>query len=242
MALFSPAPLGLAYLGTILHRKGYDVTIYDENRQKVFLENSGRILPQVLESDFVGGLVISPCARRAEKLFRELRSQKPGTRTAVGGPHMAGKEQAEHFAAFTDAVVQGEGEKVIEQVVNGRINGVVRGGQVENLDGLPVPNLDLIHRYGRKVGLEYLYPRSVPISTTRGCPRRCEFCAVSNIHGTKIRRRSAGNVISELEKRCETGRERGQKYGIFIADDNFSFSREKTEVVHHNYVGQVCCE
>jgi len=212
--LFSIAPLGLIYPGTILKNQGHEVTVFDEARTSVFNEKKAKLRPELLNSDFIGISVISPCANRALHLLKTIREQAPKIRTAVGGPHVLAEEQAEEFAQYAHIVVQKEAENIIEDIVKGNLSGVVEGSMVKNLDELPVPDFNLLH-YSKRKFLDFF--KLTPISTARGCPRNCEFCAVSNMHGKKVRTRSLNQVIKELKQRLEEGYKR-----MFFVDDNFS--------------------
>ena len=212
--IFSIAPLGIIYLATLLNGKGYSVTVYDEARHHIFNEKKGWINPELLDSDFIGVSVISPAARRALHLLQIVKMKKPQTRLAAGGPHVLGNEQAREFLQYADAVVQKEAEGVIEDVVRGQMQGIISGPRIENLDTLPVPDLNLMAG-ARKSWTDFF--KLTPITSARGCPRNCEFCTVSNIHGKKVRRRSPELVMEELRLRKEEGYRR-----IFFADDNFS--------------------
>ncbi len=217
--LFSIAPLGPVYLGTILKQKGHEVTVYDEARAPVFNEKKGEVHPDLLSSDFIGLSVISPAASRALKMLKAIRRQNPGIRTAVGGPHILGEEQAEEFARYADVVVQKEAENIIDDIISGDLNGIVEGTMVEDLDEIPVPGLNLVDQ-SKKQFLDFF--KLTPVSTSRGCPRNCEFCSVSNIHGKRVRRRSPELVMEELKQRLKEGYKR-----IFFVDDNFSVQPSK---------------
>ena len=217
--IFSIAPLGIIYLGTILKERGYDVTIYDEARNHIFNEKKGQIAPELLKSDFIGLSVISPAANRGLRMLKAIARQNPKIRTGVGGPHILGREQAEEFARYADVVVQKEGEDIIEEVVGGKLCGIVSGPRVEDLNRLPIPDFSLMA--DKKKRLTDFF-KLTPITTARGCPRNCEFCTVSNIHGKKVRRRSTELVLQELKQRATEGYRR-----IFFADDNFSVQPSK---------------
>ncbi len=219
--LFSIAPLGLVYMGTILKNRGHEVIVYDEARTFVFDEKKMKLRRELYNSDFIGVSVISPCANRAINLLKAIRNKTSQILTAVGGPHVLAKEQAEEFAQYADVVVQKESENIIEDVVNGKYSGIIEGTKVKNLDDLPVPDLSLLH-YSRRKILEFF--KLTPISTARGCPRNCEFCAVSNMHGKEVRVRSENLVMEELRQRLREGYKR-----IFFADDNFSVVPSKRE-------------
>jgi len=212
--IFSIAPLGIIYLATILKNKGYDVTVYDEARSHVFHEKRGYVAPHLLDSDFIGLSVISPAASRALRMLQAIDRQNPRIRKGVGGPHVLGREQAEEFASHADIVVQREGEAIIEEAVGGQLNGIVSGPRIEDLDQLPIPDMSIMADNNKRLTDFF---RLTPVATTRGCPRNCEFCTVSNIHGKKVRRRSTELVVKELRQRAGEGYRR-----IFFADDNFS--------------------
>lgn len=217
--LFSIAPLGVLYLGTILKNKGHEVTVYDEDRSHIYTDRKGTINSSILSSDFIGISVISPTAKKAIDLLRNIKNQNSQIRTAVGGPHVLGEDQANKFAGYADVVVQREAEKNIEDIVEGRVKGIIHGDMIEDLDELPIPDFSILH-YTKNHYLDFF--KLTPVSTTRGCPRNCEFCTVSNIHGKKVRRRSIDLVIKELRQRLNEGYKR-----IFFVDDNFSVQPSK---------------
>jgi radical SAM superfamily enzyme YgiQ (UPF0313 family) len=59
------------------------------------------------------------------------------------------------------------------------------------------------------------------IISTRGCPYACEYCAGYLINGTRIRKRTIGSVIAEIQYLIKTF---GVKE-IHIEDDNFTFEK-----------------
>lgn len=217
--LFSIAPLGVLYLGTILKKKGHDVKVFDEDRSYIYTNKKGKLNADILSSDFVGISVISPTANKAIDLLLNIKQQNPDIRTAVGGPHLLGDKQARKFSKYADVVVQKEAENIIEDVVNGKYHGIIAGEILEDLDNLPIPDFTLL-QYSKNNFLDFF--KLTPVSTTRGCPRNCEFCTVSNIHGKKVRRRSVDIVIEELKMRLNQGYKR-----IFFVDDNFSVQPSK---------------
>ena len=60
-----------------------------------------------------------------------------------------------------------------------------------------------------------------PIVTSRGCPYECSFCAGFKITGRKMRYRSIGHVISEIQFLYEKHSIRE----IHIIDDNFTLNK-----------------
>lgn len=112
---------------------------------------------------------------------------------------------------------------------------VVVGEAVQELDKLPFPDFSLIKGY---------CPGSfiMPISTSRGWPFDCTFCAVTKIFGRSYRFRSSSSVLEEL-------RSRGAKQ-FFFCDDNFAAHPRRTRALLElmdkyrikNWVFQVRCD
>lgn len=61
------------------------------------------------------------------------------------------------------------------------------------------------------------------ISTSRGCPNRCTFCAIHKFHHGLYRMRSSQSVLAEIDLLVK----RGVK-SIIILDDNFTVSKIRT--------------
>lgn len=85
----------------------------------------------------------------------------------MGGVHAS--LLTEEVLEYARQVVVGEAEHVILDVVEGRrLEPVVQGRPVEDLDALPHPDFSLIKGYR-------MNPIIMPISTSRGCPFDCSF-------------------------------------------------------------------
>ncbi len=87
-----------------------------------------------------------------------------------------------------DFVIAGAGEKPVLQLLKdlfGEKPSFMPDS--ENLDSLPYPAFDLIRKIDQ-----------LPITTSRGCPYRCSYCA-SHIFNDKFRRRDPIKVVDEIE-------------------------------------------
>ncbi len=73
---------------------------------------------------------------------------------------------------------------------NGRITVNPRAELIPEIDDIPIPDRAFIDRS------EYF---GEVILTGRGCPFNCAYCASRNIWGRKVRLRSVGSIIEELE-------------------------------------------
>jgi radical SAM superfamily enzyme YgiQ (UPF0313 family) len=95
---------------------------------------------------------------------------------------------------------------------------------VENLDALPIPDWEF-HPPNR-VPFDNLYPPVVrpfaSLITSRGCPMRCTYCSSPTIWRRKVRKRSVGSVLQELDFLVE-------RFGVRfvdIYDDVFNLKRD----------------
>jgi anaerobic magnesium-protoporphyrin IX monomethyl ester cyclase len=85
---------------------------------------------------------------------------------------------------------------------------------IKNLDDLPIANRDLVINPG------YLPENNIIIS--RGCPFNCHYCGAKTIWTHKVRRRSIGNIISEIEYLFSRNKSRD----ISFWDDSFTCDRK----------------
>jgi len=88
------------------------------------------------------------------------------------------------------------------------------------------------------------------VQTTRGCPFRCSFCAVTSVLGGKLRHRPVAEIEAEIEalgiRRLERGQKRDRFHNIvFFTDDNIvghrGYSRDLLRMVSSfnlKWVGQ----
>ncbi len=86
------------------------------------------------------------------------------------------------------------------------------------IESLPFPDLSGLPQD------HYLFEKNPLcfIITSRGCPYHCAFCSVHKTFGRKCRRRSSGNILSEIQQRYSEG------YRVFdFEDDNLTFDRKE---------------
>jgi len=205
-------PLGILYISAYLRSRGFDVDVYDStwgSREELF-----RILDQGPPGML--GLYANLLTRGSGLAIIE-RARASGWRVVAGGPEPANYAE-EYLAAGADYVVPGEGELVLERLLNGDAapDGVVyrdvsldsasgavvrtpAAAQIRDLDSLPWPDRERIdiHRY-LTAWRERHGVGSVSLITARGCPYSCRWCSHST-YGKTHRRRSPGAVADEAE-------------------------------------------
>jgi radical SAM superfamily enzyme YgiQ (UPF0313 family) len=214
--------LGPITLATILHERGYDAAVYNENVSGPLTENSAAY-QDICSADVVGFSIMTPTAARGYQLADQIKRDAPKARIVFGGIHAT--FMTSEALVHGDIVVRGEGERVIEQIASGEIeSGVVTGLPLENLDSIPTLNYELMRDFDTLILRAYrrdLY--DLPVMASRGCPYRCTFCSVSRMFGQQVRRQSTGKVWKDLSRYREQGFRR-----FFFYDDNFTSNREWT--------------
>ena len=219
--------LGLPLLGRILTDQGHDVRIYVETLTPVDWAD-------IAQADLVGFSTTTATAPPAYEMAKRVREM--GIPTVIGGPHVTflADEGLEHC----DFVVRGEGHETLPELVAtleaGSNLATVAGLSYRGADGQPVhnpdrrptpaeefaeqpaPALDLIKGHERMT--------NIPIMTQWGCPFNCDFCAVVEMFGRRVRSRSIENVLDELEQYRGRG-------AVFFYDDNFVVNKARTRAL-----------
>lgn len=159
--------------------------------------------------DLVGITAMTSRAPRAYQIADRFRER--GVPVIMGGFHASAlpEEALEHC----DAVVQGEVEGLIEEIladtVAGRLQGVYKRSGQSDLNHLPAPRYDLLKMNN------YICP-FYPVQATRGCPNQCDFCSVAAFYGRRHRKRPVADVIAEMKQAGPF---------LFIVDDNLPVDR-----------------
>ncbi len=163
-----------------------------------------RWIETVVEHDpiWMGVSVFTDNSRRMAKIFlRRLKQRLPEIKLIAGGAGTSPFD--EELRALVDYYVEGEGEEAIVQILNG--DGANASGtngnpvrQIKDLNDLPWPDysdLDLSKYDSRG--------KSIRITGSRGCTRRCNFCNVY-LMWPKFTYRSGESLVNEMFHQHET--------------------------------------
>ena len=200
--------LGLGYIAAYASKKHpdlefrlLDTRVTNSNELANFLSN---------EFDIIGITATSQTFLEAVEYANTIREKYPKTPIVIGGPHISTvKEEVIEKFPF-DYGVYGEGEETFSDLIYffkreknlEEINGLIyRNNEdrviinpirelIPDLDSIPFPLYNLFNMR--------LYPQHRMI-TTRGCPHKCVFCNSHSIWTNKWRKRSAENIIEEIE-------------------------------------------
>ena len=241
-------PLGvLALSGWLQKRLGVRVGIIDTQVEalEVGLARLGlRHAPPLLF-----GLSALTWERESLATITETLSQRfPSTPVVVGGPHASSYPESVLRLPGVDAVVEREGEVVLEAIVTGlregsdirQIPGVhylseegeyahnERPPFIEDQDDLPFLNFSEVPlaRYRSHKSFSQLGPRpTLPLMTSRACPFKCTYCHL--FFGKGFRPMSAERVLDELEYQiAQTGIR-----DFEIVDDIFNFNYRRAREI-----------
>jgi radical SAM superfamily enzyme YgiQ (UPF0313 family) len=234
------APLGILSLSSFLKTKGFEVELFDstfqtlENFQNTVLESKPKVV----------GIYVNMVTK-----FNAIRmisiAKNAGVKVVLGGPEPANYLE-EYLAEGADAIVIGEGEKTLYELLNiwsgkenaglesvaglgftGPGNALVQTTareKIKDINELPVPDRAAIDipKYLDAWKGAHGYS-SVSLITMRGCPYTCKWCSHS-VYGESYRRRSPRLVADEIESIMnEYNPDR-----LWFADDVFT--------IHHRWL------
>jgi len=103
---------------------------------------------------------------------------------------------------------------------NGKIVNTGPKEYVTDLDGLPFPPREMLP-YKKYFSLLAKKEPITTMFTSRGCPFQCAFCDRPTM-GKVFRKRSANNIVNEMEECLKLGIQE-----IFIYDDTFTVDRKR---------------
>jgi len=236
-------PIGLGYLASFLKTHGVEVTIIDGLKDGTKPDElTARIIRE--GADAAGITCLTAFYHEAVDL--SLRLKRARQRVIIGGVHPTFLPHRTLKDSGCDYVIAGEGEQALLALVqagfaNSGIPGVYslhdlpdsstpfrKAEPVANLDDLPFPDWEQLDPRTYPKAPHGAIVRNYPIgvvTTTRGCPYACTFCASPQFYDRTIRFRSPANVLAEIRHLVDTFGVRE----IHFEDDNLTLKREHIE-------------
>jgi len=236
-------PLNLLYIATVLKEEGHKVKLLDALAEQLSLEEVKKI---VKDYDAVIISTSTMSFREDSRVLAELKEVNENLKTIVFGSHPTFMPEYALKEDSIDIIVRREPEYIIRDLINELENnsekwknvkgiGYREDGKhilnefypfIENLDELPFPDRTLLPK-----NIDYFNPiiKRIPYTTmmtSRGCPGRCTFCTVPYFYGSKVRARSAENVLEELRLIEELGYKE-----VWIRDETFTFFKKRNEEI-----------
>jgi len=223
-------PLGIGYVTSFLKKFGFkteciDLAVLDNRNIVIVLEN----IIDKMSPKIIGFSVNTEQINSAFTLAKLCKKINPEIKIIFGGVHPTFMDKEILKNPNVDIVVRNEGEFTMLEIAKCILH---KEGDLKNIDGISfkddkgniirnkcrafIENLDEIPFPERN----FLIPNisknrsSLPISTSRGCPYRCNFCAAGAMAGGKYRMRSPENVMEEIRSL----KKRGVKTFHFVDD------------------------
>ena len=116
-------------------------------------------------------------------------------------------------------IINGEGEKALQSIMDGNTQRLVQFENIKNLDTLCFPERG---RCGEEV----------PILTSRGCPFNCHFCSSQNYWG-KTRWHSAEYFLNEVDF---VSRRYPDSHVLYIMDDLFIVNLQRFNKIYEEWM------
>lgn len=236
-------PIGLLYIAGYLEKFGHNVSILDGQISKD-MEKDLTVMLSDKKYKAVGFSATSPTISNTKLLSALAKKLRPDIAVLLGGAHptVLGPKILDDLP-FVDIAIIGEGEATMKELVEyieGKrklesIDGIAFRKDKEivqtkprqlisNLDDIPFPAFHLVDilKYTPPPGLFFKKP-TVGVSSARGCPYNCSYCADSLIWQRKCRMHSAEYVVNMMETLVKKYKVKE----IRFFDDTFTVNRER---------------
>lgn len=228
-------PLGLLYVASSLEtNENYKVSYMDLGPYAE--ERAIQSIPEADVYGFTGTILDSSVIHR---LSKKLKVIYPNCKIMVGGSIALLTEENAIDLTVIDAIIKGEGEHVVHEVVEDLMadvtKGVYWGNRICELDELPYPARHLVdeNRHGVSIfygDKEHKDGGSTNILGTRGCYFDCAFCGSKSLWDKKITFRDPLKIVEEM-KYCK------ERWGI----NQFRFSDDNV-TLNKKYITDLCRE
>ncbi len=216
-------PLATLYAAAVLRQKGYEVALHDA----ILSQSVNEIIPVfekekpaffVIYDDGFNYLTKMCLTNMREAAFQMIAIARQYGCTII----ISSSDATDHAEAYlrkgADYVIKGEAEITLRELLHSLTTGnnvlpvaglaFLSGNEVvstpkrsvlQQLDDIPFPAWDLVdmHNYQKKWRQKNGY-FSLNLTTTRGCPFKCNWCA-KPIYGNRYNSRSPQNVVEEIK-------------------------------------------
>jgi|APSaa5957512622_1039677.scaffolds.fasta_scaffold26387_2 anaerobic magnesium-protoporphyrin IX monomethyl ester cyclase len=237
--------LGLLFLGAVLEKQGFDVEVINMGVQEDF----------DLTGSFAVGITGHAVQHRnIVRIAKKVKKQNSKLPVILGGSHatfsadfildqvkeidfIIRNEGEISFPLLLDNIDNSEALKKIEGL-SFRENGKIINNPSEpilDLDKLPVPAFHLlkldkhfnkIDTISEKFNIKDL-TLSIGLSTSRGCPAKCNFCSARLMQHPELRLESCERVIQELKAVKKTFKPWLERLNIDFIDNTFNVSKDR---------------
>lgn len=247
-------PQGICHLAAVTREMGIDTSIIDAMALQLSKEE---VLDEINKKspNLLGISSTTMQINAAHEIAISVKKSLPNCVILLGGPHISAvpEETMKRFPSFDIGFI-GEAELTIKEYLTGNkqlseIDGLIfrKGTEliktnprsfIKDLDELPLPAWDLLPNLGKHYQQSVARVDRIPaasITTSRGCPYHCIFCA-RNVFGSSFRGHSSGYIIKMLDFLISNYNIRS----VSFEDENFIATRVRfreicEELIKRNY-------
>ncbi|KPK96499.1 MAG: hypothetical protein AMJ95_13900, partial [Omnitrophica WOR_2 bacterium SM23_72] len=222
-------PIGLAYMAAMLLQSGYEVKLLDPLAEPLPLE-------KIYDASCWADAIVMPYSPgHKEGIKRYVSDFRGKVRIFVGGI-------ASHIHDYllrndwADIIIRGEPEEAMVELARqypnvSDIKGIIFRSNsnepvinpprplIEDLDRLPYPVRHLTNP-AHYWDISFFGQPTAWILLSRGCSFDCIFCSQFEINQRRVRRRSPGNIVNEME---QVVKDQGVRNFVFF-DETFNLS------------------
>jgi radical SAM superfamily enzyme YgiQ (UPF0313 family) len=247
-------PLDLVYLGSYLVEKGFPAEFLECLAMGLTREQLLDRIANAADGQPLPVLVVvrtsAPTLDWDLEVCREMKARQPKMELMIYGPVVATVISRIQKEACVDYIVKGDPDETVAELMVRPLKdtpGLTYRNEfgwvettakpfIKDLDSMPFPKWELLP-YAR-----YQMPKSsvhanvpfLPMWTSRGCPIGCHYCPYPVGQGEKWRRRSASNVVDEIEHLVN---DLGIRYLIF-RDPMFSLDQRRVIAICNDIVAR----
>lgn len=218
------APLGTIYAAALMRQNNYTVSFFDtmfvsDPEEVIAALNQNKPDFFVVYDDGFNYLTKMCLTNMREAAFSMCKIAKAKGCTVIVSSSDSTDRYDQYLEEGADFVIIGEAEHTLLELTNHIENGLtdyeeikglayIKDGKIvktparqvlKELDSLPLPAWDLVNiDLYRQTWLKHAGYFSMNMSTTRGCPFKCNWCA-KPIYGNRYNSRSPENVVTEIK-------------------------------------------
>lgn len=170
----------LPHMATITPKK-YDVELLNENYEDISYDT---------DADLIGITTYTMTAPRVYKIADEFRRR--GKKVVLGGYHVTAlpHEAIQHADSVVLSWAEGTWSQLLKDAEKGQLKQFYGPNDNYSVENIPPLRRDLIKHN----------PLLGAVQTTRGCPNRCEFCAIGSFSHHGVRQRPVKDVVEDIRQ------------------------------------------
>jgi len=170
----------LPHMATITPKK-YDVELLNENYEDISYDT---------DADLIGITTYTMTAPRVYKIADEFRRR--GKKVVLGGYHVTAlpHEAIQHADSVVLSWAEGTWTQILKDAEKGQLKQFYGPNDDYSVENIPPLRRDLIKHN----------PLLGAVQTTRGCPNRCEFCAIGSFSHHGVRQRPVKDVVEDIRQ------------------------------------------